>query len=70
MYFGWEMKETLQIGDRAKLGDRTGRIEFIGTTQFAPGEWIGLVLDGPHGKNDGSVNGVRYFTVRSFLFVF
>ncbi|PAV76690.1 hypothetical protein WR25_22216 isoform A [Diploscapter pachys] len=51
-----------QIGDRARLGDRTGRIEFIGTTQFAPGEWIGLVLDGQHGKNDGSVNGVRYFT--------
>ena len=36
-------------------------IAFIGETQFAPGEWAGIVLDQPVGKNDGSVSGVRYF---------
>lgn len=29
--------------------------------QFAAGDWIGIELDQPEGKNDGSVNGVRYF---------
>ncbi|VDO10276.1 unnamed protein product [Rodentolepis nana] len=41
--------------------DRVGSIAFIGTTQFAAGEWIGIKLSAPNGKNDGSVNGVRYF---------
>ncbi len=39
----------------------TGQIAFIGETKFAPGEWAGIVLDSPVGKNDGSVAGVRYF---------
>lgn len=33
----------------------------MGGTQFAPGQWAGIVLDEPIGKNDGSVAGVRYF---------
>ncbi|KAM7539949.1 hypothetical protein Aperf_G00000024343 [Anoplocephala perfoliata] len=41
--------------------DRVGTIAFIGNTQFAQGEWIGIKLNAPNGKNDGSVNGVRYF---------
>ena len=42
-------------------GTKSGIIAFIGETQFAPGEWAGVVLDKPVGKNDGSVAGVRYF---------
>ena len=42
-------------------GTKPGRIAYIGETQFAPGEWAGVVLDEPVGKNDGSVAGVRYF---------
>lgn len=50
------------IGDRVYVGGtKPGHIAFIGETQFAPGEWAGIVLDQPVGKNDGSVAGVRYF---------
>lgn len=42
-------------------GNKPGYVQFIGGTQFAPGQWAGIVLDEPIGKNDGSVAGVRYF---------
>ncbi|XP_040583928.1 kinesin-like protein KIF13A isoform X2 [Lepeophtheirus salmonis] len=39
----------------------SGSIAFLGTTEFASGLWVGIVLDSSIGKNDGSVKGVRYF---------
>ena len=42
-------------------GTKPGMIAYLGETQFAPGEWAGVVLDNPVGKNDGMVAGVRYF---------
>uniref|UniRef100_A0A1A7YW79 CAP-Gly domain-containing protein n=1 Tax=Iconisemion striatum TaxID=60296 RepID=A0A1A7YW79_9TELE len=51
-----------QIGDRVWVnGNKPGYVQFVGGTQFAPGQWAGIVLDEPIGKNDGSVAGVRYF---------
>lgn len=38
-----------------------GIVRFLGPTQFAEGVWVGVELDQAVGKNDGSVNGVRYF---------
>uniref|UniRef100_A0A3P8TXR1 Dynactin subunit 1 n=1 Tax=Amphiprion percula TaxID=161767 RepID=A0A3P8TXR1_AMPPE len=35
---------------------------YIGTTLFASGKWVGVILDEPKGKNDGTVQGKRYFT--------
>ena len=50
-------------GSRCKIfpgGDR-GKIVFIGETKFADGYWIGIHLDEPTGKNNGTVKGVKYF---------
>lgn len=55
------------VGDRCYVnGVKSGKVAFLGETRFAAGEWAGVVLDDPTGKNDGSVNGVRYFQVRKF----
>ncbi|XP_014475580.1 PREDICTED: kinesin-like protein KIF13A isoform X3 [Dinoponera quadriceps] len=48
----------------------SGVIAYIGTTEFASGTWIGIELDAPTGKNDGAVNGHRYFTCRSKCGIF
>lgn len=42
----------------------------MGETKFATGEWAGVILDAFHGKNDGSVAGVRYFTCEPLKGVF
>ncbi|KOC61693.1 Kinesin-like protein KIF13A, partial [Habropoda laboriosa] len=42
----------------------SGVIAYVGSTEFASGTWIGVELDAPTGKNDGAVNGHRYFTCR------
>ena len=42
----------------------SGVIAYVGPTEFASGTWIGIELDAPTGKNDGAVNGHRYFTCR------
>uniref|UniRef100_A0A8C9PBR6 CAP-Gly domain containing linker protein family member 4 n=1 Tax=Spermophilus dauricus TaxID=99837 RepID=A0A8C9PBR6_SPEDA len=53
----------LRLGDRVLVvGQRVGTIKFFGTTNFAPGYWYGIELEKPHGKNDGSVGGVQYFS--------
>ncbi|KAH9525482.1 CAP-GLY domain-containing linker protein 1 [Bulinus truncatus] len=54
--------DDFKIGDRIWVsGSKPGVIAFIGETQFAAGDWAGVVLDEAVGKNDGSVMGVRYF---------
>jgi hypothetical protein len=41
--------------------NKRGTVRFVGATQFAAGEWVGIELDDADGKNDGAVQGVRYF---------
>ncbi len=51
----------LQVGDRVIVsGTKIGILRFSGTTEFAQGEWAGVELEQPIGKNDGSVQGKRY----------
>lgn len=60
--------EPLRRGDRvlarSERGDLSGILRFMGETDFATGEWAGIELETPDGKNDGSVLGYRYFQCR------
>lgn len=55
----------LKIGDRVIIssgqGSKLGVLRYRGATQFAPGEWCGIELDDPLGKNNGIVEGIKYF---------
>ncbi|XP_069021840.1 CAP-Gly domain-containing linker protein 1 isoform X1 [Embiotoca jacksoni] len=54
--------DDFQVGEKVWVnGNKAGCVQFVGGTQFAPGQWAGIVLDDAIGKNDGSVAGVRYF---------
>lgn len=54
-----------KVGQRVEVIGKSvqGVIAFSGTTNFATGTWIGLILDEPKGKNNGTVKGHSYFEV-------
>lgn len=56
----------IAVDARCRVGGsdmRRGRVIFVGDVAEIPaaGPWVGVVLDEPVGKNDGSVGGKRYF---------
>lgn len=52
---------SFEIGQSVVVKNDIGSIKYIGTTKFAPGVWYGIELLQPKGKNNGSVQGVKYF---------
>ena len=55
----------LEPGDRCQIqpGNRNACVMFIGTVTGMPaGYWVGVQYDERVGKNDGMLNGKRYFT--------
>jgi hypothetical protein len=58
--------EWLVVGESVRISpeSKVGVIAYVGKTHFASGIWVGVVLDAPTGKNDGSVNGTVYFSCK------
>ncbi len=57
----------IEVGKRCRVGgedERRGEIMYVGDVEEIPGgagKWIGVKLDEPVGKNDGSLAGKRYW---------
>lgn len=54
------LPEHIKVNDRCKIHpsttgeiERLGHVRYVGKTSFSPGNWIGVELDEPVGKNDG-----------------
>ncbi|EGC35470.1 hypothetical protein DICPUDRAFT_94545 [Dictyostelium purpureum] len=56
---------SIPIGTRVAISGKPelgiGTVKYCGMTKFSPGRWVGIELDTPNGKNDGVVQGERYF---------
>ncbi|KAI1004985.1 Dynactin, isoform [Podosphaera aphanis] len=55
---------------RINESDIEGTIRYVGETKFSPGPWVGVELVSEDGKNDGSVEGIRYFDCEMFRGIF
>ncbi|KAM4633657.1 kinesin-like protein KIF13B isoform 2-T2 [Polymixia lowei] len=52
----------LKEGEFVTVGaNKSGTVRYVGPTEFAEGVWVGVELEVPAGKNDGSVGGKHYF---------
>ncbi|XP_066531682.1 kinesin-like protein KIF13B isoform X2 [Hoplias malabaricus] len=57
-----DLPHWLKVGESVVLsGSKCGTVRYVGLTDFSAGVWVGVELDSPAGKNDGSVEGRRYF---------
>ncbi|KRX04779.1 CAP Gly-rich domain [Pseudocohnilembus persalinus] len=62
--YGKDLAEQIKLGDRCKVKEtgHRGEVKYIGKVpNLAQGYFIGVSLDEPYGKNDGSHIGVQYF---------
>jgi dynactin complex subunit len=60
--------KNLKVGQKVEIigKDVRGQVAYIGMTSFAVGKWVGVVLDEPKGKNNGTIKGNKYFEVTHY----
>ncbi|TBU58180.1 dynactin [Dichomitus squalens] len=58
------------LGAIVEIPAGRGVVRFAGATSFSAGKWIGIELAEPNGKNDGTVQGIKYFTCKPNYGVF
>ncbi|KAJ3104726.1 hypothetical protein HDU97_008905 [Phlyctochytrium planicorne] len=69
-----EEASKINVGDRCQVSPqggeeedslvKRGTVRFVGQTDVKPGYWVGIELDEPIGKHDGTVAGKSYFTCK------
>lgn len=66
------LANSIQVGDRCRTinisGERRGQVKYVGKIpSLDDGQkfWVGIEFDEPVGKNDGSLDGVRYFSAKA-----
>ncbi|KAF3912960.1 hypothetical protein ABW21_db0206811 [Orbilia brochopaga] len=63
-------ERNIQVGARCIVGDdsmeRRGQVAYVGQVDTIPqgGTWVGVRLDEPTGKNDGSIDGIKFFDAK------
>uniref|UniRef100_A0A8C3AI15 Kinesin family member 13B n=1 Tax=Cyclopterus lumpus TaxID=8103 RepID=A0A8C3AI15_CYCLU len=56
------LPDWLKEGEFVTVGNnKSGTVRYVGPADFAEGTWVGVELEVPAGKNDGSVGGKHYF---------
>lgn len=72
--FNFDVKSRgIEVGKRCRVGGndaRRGEIKYVGEVKEIPGSigaWVGVHLDEPVGKNDGSIGSTRYWGTESAL---
>ncbi|KAJ8600255.1 hypothetical protein CTAYLR_002005 [Chrysophaeum taylorii] len=50
------------VGAKVRVRGATGTVKFVGPVHYAKGDWVGVALDLPDGKNNGTIKGTTYFS--------
>ncbi|XP_060705799.1 kinesin-like protein KIF13A isoform X4 [Hemiscyllium ocellatum] len=59
---GEPLPSWITLGERVLVGnDKNGTIRYVGTVDFSTGIWVGVELDIPAGKHQGTIEGKEYF---------
>ena len=59
-----ELIKNIKAGDRCQLNNELsarGTVRYVGKAAFGTGYWVGVQLDEPVGKHNGTVKGNKYF---------
>ncbi|KAI1886203.1 hypothetical protein AGOR_G00211570 [Albula goreensis] len=56
-----QLPDWMAPGERVWVGEKAGMVHYVGGVEFANGIWVGVELDLPAGKHNGTVQGRVYF---------